>query len=171
MCLDPCADVGLVGIPQRRLGGGQVGEVEAEGGLRSHADMRARDMAKKHRARRLARPCDAHRNSFRAEPGPSQVILRDAAAVIVGDAYRLGRGGRTCAAKGKRGDHEGHAFADRQAASFAALAHLARRVHAGDITLDDAIAAHPFEERPADEARPAFDRALAQLAGLEPVGR
>jgi glyoxylase-like metal-dependent hydrolase (beta-lactamase superfamily II) len=68
------------------------------------------------------------------------------------------------------GDHAGRAFADRQAASFAALAELARQVHAGAITLEDAIAAHPFEERPAEEARPAFDRALAQLRGRQPVG-
>ena len=42
------------------------------------------------------------------------------------------------------GDHAGRAFADAQAASFAALADLARRVHAGDLTLDDAVAATPF---------------------------
>ena len=63
------------------------------------------------------------------------------------------------------GDHDGRGFADRQAASFASLAALARQVHEGGLPLEDAIAARPFAERPADEARSAFERALAQLAG------
>lgn len=63
------------------------------------------------------------------------------------------------------GDHAGRAFADEQARSIAALAELARRVGAGELTLDEAIAAHPFPELPPDDARGAFDRALRQLGG------
>ena len=63
------------------------------------------------------------------------------------------------------GDHAGRAFAESQATSIAALATLARRVHAGDLTLDDAVAAHPFPEFPAEHARYAFQRALRQLRG------
>lgn len=70
------------------------------------------------------------------------------------------------------GDHGGRAFADAQAASFAALAAAALRVHAGDLTLDEAVAGHPFPEHPPDDARPAFIRALAQLRGdLETASR
>ena len=61
------------------------------------------------------------------------------------------------------GDHRGRPFADGQAASIAALADLARRVHAGVVSLDQAVAAHPFPESPVDRARQAFDRALLQL--------
>ena len=63
------------------------------------------------------------------------------------------------------GDHAGRAFADAQAASIAALATLAARVHAGDITLEDAIAAHPFPEHPPEDARRPLLRATAQLRG------
>ena len=63
------------------------------------------------------------------------------------------------------GDHAGRDFADAQARSIAALADLARRVEAGELTLDEAIAAHPFPALPADDARGAFDRALRQLGG------
>ena len=63
------------------------------------------------------------------------------------------------------GDHAGRAFADAQAASFAALAMLARRVHAGELELSAAIAEHPFPDQPPEDAREAFRRALAQLAG------
>jgi glyoxylase-like metal-dependent hydrolase (beta-lactamase superfamily II) len=63
------------------------------------------------------------------------------------------------------GDHAGQAFADDQATSLAALIALARDVHAGTSTLDDALAAHPFPELPPAQARSAFERALAQLRG------
>jgi glyoxylase-like metal-dependent hydrolase (beta-lactamase superfamily II) len=63
------------------------------------------------------------------------------------------------------GDHAGRAFADAQAASIAALAELAGRVHGGEIALDDAIAAHPFPEHPPEDARRPLMRALAQLRG------
>ena len=61
------------------------------------------------------------------------------------------------------GDHAGWAFADAQAASIAALATLGARVWAGEITVEDAIAAHPFPEHPPDDARQPLQRAVAQL--------
>ena len=64
------------------------------------------------------------------------------------------------------GDHAGRAFADAQAASIASLATLGARVYAGEITLEDAIAAHPFPEHPPEEARSALVRAVAQLRGV-----
>jgi glyoxylase-like metal-dependent hydrolase (beta-lactamase superfamily II) len=65
------------------------------------------------------------------------------------------------------GDHAGRGFADDQARSITTLADLARRVHAGDLDLDSAIAAHPFPELPPGDARGAFDRALRQLSGAD----
>ncbi len=68
------------------------------------------------------------------------------------------------------GDHAGRSFADAQAASIATLATLAGRVHAGEITLEEAIAAHPFPEHPREDARRPLSRATAQLRGeLEPA--
>jgi glyoxylase-like metal-dependent hydrolase (beta-lactamase superfamily II) len=61
------------------------------------------------------------------------------------------------------GDHAGRAFADAQAASIGRLADLASKVHAGNLRLDEAVAAHPFNELPPDDARDAFDRALRHL--------
>ncbi len=61
------------------------------------------------------------------------------------------------------GDHAGRAFAAAQAASLAALVDLARRVHDGVMTLDQAIAAHPFPDLPPEDARSGLRRALAQL--------
>ena len=64
------------------------------------------------------------------------------------------------------GDHAGRAFADSQAASFAALADLARRVLAGELSLDEAVAdetAFPGEPRRA--LRGPLERALQQLRG------
>ena len=63
------------------------------------------------------------------------------------------------------GDHAGRAFADAQAASFAALVAVARRVHAGELDLEAALATHPFPEHPPEHARGALERALAQLSG------
>ena len=63
------------------------------------------------------------------------------------------------------GDHGGRDFADAQAVSIAALAETARRVQAGELSLEDAIRAHPFPEHPPEDARPGFERALAQLRG------
>lgn len=68
------------------------------------------------------------------------------------------------------GDHADRGWALRQAASIRALADLARRVHAGEIDLDDAVAAHPFAEHPPEHARRPLERALQQLRG-EPLER
>ena len=48
---------------------------------------------------------------------------------------------------------------------FAALAELARRVHAGELTLDEAVAPTPFPEHPAEDIRRPLERALQQLRG------
>ena len=68
------------------------------------------------------------------------------------------------------GDHAGVDWARAQAASIRSLADLARRVHAGELTLDDAVAAHPFPLYPPEHARRPLERALRQLRGepLEP---
>jgi len=63
------------------------------------------------------------------------------------------------------GDHAGPAFADAQAVSISALAMLARRIHTGDLTIDDAVAQTPFPEYPAEGVRRPLERALAQLRG------
>ncbi len=63
------------------------------------------------------------------------------------------------------GDHAGRAFADAHAASFAALAALAREVAAGTRTIDDALEAHPFPAHPRADARRPLERALAQVRG------
>ena len=64
------------------------------------------------------------------------------------------------------GDHAGQAFARSQAASFAALAALARRVHVGEITLDEAVADEtPFPGDPRAGLREPLQRALQQLRG------
>ena len=63
------------------------------------------------------------------------------------------------------GNHAGRAFADAQAASIAAVAALAARIHGGEIELDEALATHPFPEHPPGDARRPLQRALAQLRG------
>ena len=63
------------------------------------------------------------------------------------------------------GDHAGRDFAASQAMSIAQVADLARRVVAGELTLDDAVAAHPFPEHPAEDARAPLMRALGQIRG------
>ena len=103
-------------------------------------------------------------------------LLENGAVPFYGDAYpaewastaaklaRLVEPNRGVVVPG-HGDHAGRAFADAQAASMGALATLAARVHAGEITLEDALAAHPFPEHPVEEARGAFLRAVGQLRG------
>jgi len=63
------------------------------------------------------------------------------------------------------GDHAGRAFAEAQAASFQALADATGRVETGELTLDEAVATHPFPEHPPEDARRAFERALQQIRG------
>jgi len=57
---------------------------------------------------------------------------------------------------------EDRAFAEGQLAAFLEVARLGREVHAGRVTLDDAIAQSPFG---ADTSREPLERALAQLRG------
>jgi glyoxylase-like metal-dependent hydrolase (beta-lactamase superfamily II) len=63
------------------------------------------------------------------------------------------------------GDHGGRALADANAASLAAVADLAGRVESGELTLEEAIAEHPFPEHPPEDARRGFERALMQIRG------
>jgi hypothetical protein len=56
-------------------------------------------------------------------------------------------------------------MADAQVASLESLVDLARRVEGGDLTIDEAIAQHPFPEHPPEDARRGFERALRQLRG------
>jgi hypothetical protein len=63
------------------------------------------------------------------------------------------------------GDHGGKAFLEAQAASLGKVAELAQRVENGELTLDEAIAAHPFPEHPPEDARRGFERALLQIRG------
>jgi len=60
------------------------------------------------------------------------------------------------------GEPADRAFADRQTAEFEANAALARRIAAGELDIDAAIAASPYR---ADAAREPLERALAQLRG------
>jgi glyoxylase-like metal-dependent hydrolase (beta-lactamase superfamily II) len=61
------------------------------------------------------------------------------------------------------GDVADLAFVDRSIAEVAAIAELAGRVVAGELALDDAIAAAPY---PAAPAREAIERGMAQAAGV-----
>jgi glyoxylase-like metal-dependent hydrolase (beta-lactamase superfamily II) len=63
------------------------------------------------------------------------------------------------------GQHAGAAFADDQAVALLRLSDLARSVHRGDLTLDDAVAATPFTAFPPEEIRRPLLRALEQLRG------
>jgi glyoxylase-like metal-dependent hydrolase (beta-lactamase superfamily II) len=63
------------------------------------------------------------------------------------------------------GDHAGRPFAEDQAASINGLAELARRVHRGELAVEDALAQSPFPAFPAEDIRRPLQRALAQLRG------
>jgi len=66
------------------------------------------------------------------------------------------------------GDHAGRPFVEAQLAGFRAVADAARRVHAGEATVDEVLHLVPF---PGDAAREPVVRAVAQLKGdLEAVG-
>ena len=60
------------------------------------------------------------------------------------------------------GDHAGRAFVETQLAGFRAVADAARRVHAGEATVDDVLPLVPY---PVDAAREPVERAVAQLRG------
>jgi glyoxylase-like metal-dependent hydrolase (beta-lactamase superfamily II) len=67
------------------------------------------------------------------------------------------------------GDHANREFVETQVNAFYAIAGLARRVHAGELSMTDASVASPF---PADQAMEPLERALAQLRGeLDGDGR
>jgi glyoxylase-like metal-dependent hydrolase (beta-lactamase superfamily II) len=60
------------------------------------------------------------------------------------------------------GDPGGRAFVESQLAGFRAVADAARRVHAGEATVDDVLPLVPY---PAEAAREPMERAVAQLRG------
>ena len=63
------------------------------------------------------------------------------------------------------GDHAGYRFALDQAQAIAAVAELGRRVHRGELTLDEAVAQTPFPAYAPDHVRAPLQRTLAQLRG------
>jgi glyoxylase-like metal-dependent hydrolase (beta-lactamase superfamily II) len=63
------------------------------------------------------------------------------------------------------GDHAGRAFALEQATAIAGVADLARRVDAGELDLEAAMALTPFTAFPPEDIRAPLKRALAQLRG------
>jgi glyoxylase-like metal-dependent hydrolase (beta-lactamase superfamily II) len=63
------------------------------------------------------------------------------------------------------GDNGDRRFVEDQATSIAAIAELARRVHAGELTLDEAVAQTPFPAFPPEDVRRPLERGLAQLRG------
>jgi glyoxylase-like metal-dependent hydrolase (beta-lactamase superfamily II) len=63
------------------------------------------------------------------------------------------------------GDHAGRAFAESQAASFAQLAELGRRVQRAELSFDDAVAQTPFPAFPPEHVRRPLERVLSQLLG------
>jgi glyoxylase-like metal-dependent hydrolase (beta-lactamase superfamily II) len=63
------------------------------------------------------------------------------------------------------GDHGGTTVLDAQIESLTRLVDLARRVDAGELPLDEAVAQHPYPEHPPEDARRGFERALAQVRG------
>jgi glyoxylase-like metal-dependent hydrolase (beta-lactamase superfamily II) len=63
------------------------------------------------------------------------------------------------------GDHADRQFAEDQATSIGGVAELARRVHRGDLSIDDSLAHTPFPGYPGEAIRRPLLRALAQLRG------
>lgn len=106
-------------------------------------------------------------------------LLENGATPYFGDGYPIDwpdtvaallglLGERTVVVPG-HGDHAGRAFATASLDAFRAVAALARRVHAGELTLEAAVETAPY---PAATAREPLERALAQLRGeLEPEPR
>jgi len=79
--IDPCLDVGGIGIPERRRGLWQVGEMETETGLRGDANALARDMAEQHGAGRLARTDDPNAGALLTQRRPTRIVFDDTPAV------------------------------------------------------------------------------------------
>jgi len=99
-------------------------------------------------------------------------LLENGAVPYFGDGYPLDWPGtaqailarlsdRTVVVPG-HGAHGGRAFAEAQARDIAAVAALARRVHAGELDLAAAVDASPFAP---ESSREPIERALAQLRG------
>jgi len=99
-------------------------------------------------------------------------LLENGATPYFGDGYPLDwpataeavlglTGARTVVVPG-HGEHAGRAFVVTQVAAFRAVAELARRIEAGELDLEAAVAAAPY---PARAAREPLERALAQLRG------
>ena len=63
------------------------------------------------------------------------------------------------------GDLGDRRFVEDQATAIAAIAELGRRVDAGALTLDEAVARTPFSAFPRDDVRRPIERAVAQLRG------
>ncbi len=63
------------------------------------------------------------------------------------------------------GDPGDGAFVAAQAAALRTLVDLAQRVEGGELELDAAVGLTPYPAYPADDLRPALDRALAQIRG------
>jgi glyoxylase-like metal-dependent hydrolase (beta-lactamase superfamily II) len=63
------------------------------------------------------------------------------------------------------GDHAGRTFVEDQATALAALAELGRRVHRGELSIEDAVAETPFPAYPGEDIRRPLLRTLAQLRG------
>ncbi len=63
------------------------------------------------------------------------------------------------------GDHAGRAFATAQARALDAIADLGRRIHANELTIDEALALTPFPDLPPEDMRAPLQRTLAQLRG------
>jgi glyoxylase-like metal-dependent hydrolase (beta-lactamase superfamily II) len=79
-------------------------------------------------------------------------------------AYRLAELVRGTVVPG-HGDHAGPGFATRQAEAFRTIAELGRRIHRGELEIDDALELTPFPELPREDIRAPLQRALAQLRG------
>jgi glyoxylase-like metal-dependent hydrolase (beta-lactamase superfamily II) len=79
-------------------------------------------------------------------------------------AYRLAELVRGVVVPG-HGDHARYAFAAQQAEAFRAIAELGRRIHRGDLEIDDALELTPFPELPREDLRAPLERTLAQLRG------
>jgi glyoxylase-like metal-dependent hydrolase (beta-lactamase superfamily II) len=99
-------------------------------------------------------------------------LFENGATPYFGDGYPLDwpgtaeavmslAGGGTVVIPG-HGDVAGRELLERQTGEFTANAALARRVQAGDLDLETAVAASPY---PATAAREPLERALAQLRG------
>jgi glyoxylase-like metal-dependent hydrolase (beta-lactamase superfamily II) len=99
-------------------------------------------------------------------------LLENGAPPWFGDGYPmdwpataraiLGRVGERTVVVPGHGAHGGRAFVERSIKEIGAIADLASRVHAGELGLEDAVAAAPY--RPS-AAREALERGVAQLRG------